>query len=56
MCKPCAWCKYLYCKDSSDVSGLDCEKNPVFRITNPNQEHPLCFEFKFSLWKYLFGL
>jgi hypothetical protein len=54
--KKCRLCRYCRCTDESDVSGLDCEKNKVLRITNTEETHELCPGYKFSLLKLLFGI
>jgi len=52
----CRYCKYCYCSDSSDVSGLNCRQSPIIKITELDNIHFLCRGFKFSLLKFLFGL
>lgn len=49
MKKCCDLCRYLYCSDESDVSGLDCEKNKVIKITEVDKQHLLCPGFKPSI-------
>ena len=56
MKKCCYLCRFCYCSDESDVSGLDCEKNKVIKITDVDKVHELCEgQFKLSLLK-LFGI
>lgn len=54
--KKCKYCKFCYCRDISDVSGLDCEINPLIKITELDKIHYLCSGYKFSLIKFLFGV
>jgi len=51
--KCCERCRYLYCTDESDVSGLDCEKNKVIKITELDKQHLLCPGFKPSILEIL---
>jgi hypothetical protein len=56
MKKCCYLCRFCYCSDESDVSGLDCEKNKVIKIIDMDKVHELCEgQFKLSLLK-LFGI
>ena len=54
--KKCKWCKYCYCADESDVSGLDCRKNKALKITELDRVHVFCSGYKFSLLKFLYWL
>jgi hypothetical protein len=54
--KKCKYCRYLYCADESDVSGLDCRKNKSLKITELDRVHIFCSGFKFSLLQFLFWL
>jgi len=54
--KKCRYCKYCYCGDTSDVSGLDCKINSLIKITEPDKIHCICLGYKFSLLKLLFGI
>ena len=54
MNKCCGLCKYSYCSDESDVSGFDCIKNPVLKITDLDSVHPLCYNgFELSKWRII---
>lgn len=56
MFKKCRYCRYCYCGDEADVSGLDCRKNKLFRIVETDKVHPYCDNYKFSLLKLLLGV
>jgi len=53
MIKCCKNCKHIYCADDQDVSGLNCEKHRIIKIVCPEEMHPMCTEFKFSLYNFL---
>lgn len=55
MKKCCGFCKYSYCADLSDVSGLDCEKFKTLKIKDLNQIHPFCIDgFRWSIIRILY--
>ena len=54
--KCCRYCKYCYCGDESDVSGLDCSKNVILRVIELDKVHPFCDNYSFSLLKLIFGV
>lgn len=57
MIKCCRYCKFCYCADESDVSGLSCSIQKWIKIVNPEILHPYCGNFfRFSLLKFLFGI
>ena len=57
MIKSCRFCRYSYCADETDVSGLSCEKNNIIKIIELEKVHELCFgNYKFSWLKFLFRL
>jgi len=54
--KKCRYCRYCYCGDTSDVSGLDCEIITNIKIVDPDKRVEYCKSYKFSLIKFLFGI
>lgn len=56
MIKTCGYCKYCYSADTSDVSGFDCRKRPILKITDLDNRHSLCPGFKTNimvlLWRW----
>jgi hypothetical protein len=55
MIKCCGLCRYSYCSDTFDVSGFDCKKCKVLKITELDKIHPLCKnEFKLSLRRIIY--
>jgi len=57
MIKCCRYCRFCYCPDESDVSGLYCNKNKIIKITDSDKIHKFCFgNYRFSLLKFLFGI
>ena len=55
MFKKCRYCKYCYCSDESDVSGLDCRKNVQIKIIELDKVLD-CDNYKFSLLKLILGV
>ena len=55
MFKTCRQCKYCYCSDESDVSGLDCRKNVMIKIIELDKVID-CDNYSFSLLKLIFGV
>jgi len=57
MYKYCRLCRFCYCVDESDVSGFDCEKFKLLKITDLDKVHQLCLNgFRLSLLKLLFKI
>jgi hypothetical protein len=56
MIKCCRLCRFCYCADESDLSGFNCEKNLIIKIVDLDSLHFLCYGFKFSWIKFLFGI
>jgi hypothetical protein len=55
MNKCCALCRYSYVADSTDVSGICCEKNKTLKIIAVDVMHPFCNDcFKLSLARLLY--
>jgi hypothetical protein len=56
MFKSCRFCKFCYCPDLSDVSGLYCFKNKTIRIIDPDKIHDYCNDdFEFDMFRLFFG-
>ncbi len=59
MIKSCRFCQYCYCADTEDVSGLDCKKHSVLKITDLDKKHLFCPGFKTNIfiivWRYFNG-
>jgi hypothetical protein len=55
MHKCCGLCRYSYCRDESDVSGFDCEKFKLLKITELDRIHSYCKDnFKLSLLRIFY--
>jgi len=54
--KKCKYCRYSYCGDECDVSGMNCRKNKVIKITELDKVHKFCPGYRFSLLKFLYWL